>query len=156
MKRKHILLATILFTLSLLLGACSATEPIARVHGTQPTFLPPSQYTTLTFDTVDFDSSSMFDGTSRFTVAQDSICTISARSRFMLMNSGEYAELTIQLNGSISIAGDNIYTHTNSSPLLNTSTVYHLDTGDYVEAIAFHDASDTLRAVSTSFSIDCR
>lgn len=155
MKKNYIWLAIVLLAFGLLLGACSAL-PIARVHGEQTTFLPPSVKTVLVFDSVDFDSSLMFNGVSRFTVAQDNICVISARSQFMIMGNDEFAELTIRVNGDFPIAGDNIYTHTNSSPLLNTSTIYYFNADDYVEVIAFHDSQNILRATSTSFSIDCR
>jgi hypothetical protein len=123
------------------------TDVSARVSRSVDQAIPDAKYTPISFDTVEFDTNSMFTATAPTKL------TATTAGKYLVIGYIEFdtsfvgdqlREVTLRLNGLTRIARV-AGTSSASFPFITTiSTYYLLNAGDYVELVVRHGSGTTL------------
>ena len=131
---------------TLYLYAQSGSSPTCRVYNNAAISIPNNSTTALTFNSERWDNDDMHStasNTSRLTCVTPGIYSVYGNIRFASNNNGNRI-IAVRKNGSVVWANHRAMAIQGSNHPLSIATQIDLDTGDYVELLAFQSSGAAL------------
>lgn len=127
-----------------------AALPGARVYSSAAFSVPNTTLTAVSFNTARFNNSTTWAGGSptRLTAAATGVYMVTGHVHWASSAAGTYRHLSVRLNGSNRVAGQDRAGTTMTFRHSHVATIYRLSAGDYVELCVQQDSGGALNLES--------